>query len=344
MRTSLFRSLTLFICLLSLCSVAITAYADGYDIQLDVPLLPQQTSSTCADASARECIAYYYQHGFITGKSSSIPSEAQLVSEYGSGSITPIVNGLRDYCGVSFGYRAKTTPEDFYTYVSNSLRRGNPVVAEVYLNADTSWVLGYTTNGHYLVISGIKKIGNEEYLVITDPWNINGAGIGQVIEVPWVHICNVCVYYVCEQNGLEIQNGSLPIAALDVCNGYPGSIRVAGWAFDRDNVNGTVPVHVYVGGPAGSGSGYEIYADKGREDVDAVYSVGIYHGFDSVIEVPLRGTQNVYLYACDIGDVWLDNPQFATATVTISDPYTIEYDSNGGRGAPTSQKKHMELT
>ena len=173
-------------------------------IQLDVPLLPQETGHTCADASARECIGYYYQHGLISGKSSSVPSEAQLVSEYGTGSSTPIVNGLRDYCGVTFGYREKTTQDDFYTYVSNSLKKGNPVVAEVYLNTDTSWVLGYTTNGHYIVISGIKNIGGEEYLTITDPWNKNGAGIGQIIDVPWIHICNICVYYVCEQNGLEV--------------------------------------------------------------------------------------------------------------------------------------------
>lgn len=173
-------------------------------IQLDVPLLPQSTGYTCADASARECIAYYYNHGIVTGKSATVPSESQLVSEYGSGSITPIVNGLRDYCGVSFGYREKTTPEDFYAYISNSLKKGNPVVANVYLNTDTSWVLGYTTNGHYIVISGIKKINGEEHLTITDPWNKNGAGIGQVIDVPWIHICNICVYYVCEQNGLEV--------------------------------------------------------------------------------------------------------------------------------------------
>lgn len=140
-----------------------------------------------------------------------------------------------------------------------------------------------------------------------------------------------------------------PIATLDEASGGAGTITVRGWAFDRDALSAAVPIHVYVGGPAGSGAkGYEIFADAGREDVDAAFpGVGIHHGFDSTITVSERGTQTLYFYACDLGSD-LGNDQFATATVTISEPenkyFSITYKKDSGDQTvqyPASEKAQV---
>lgn len=130
-----------------------------------------------------------------------------------------------------------------------------------------------------------------------------------------------------------------PQSTLDNAEGGAGTVHVRGWSFDRDALDSPVPIHVYVGGPAGSGAeGYEIFANTLREDVNNAYpGVGNYHGFDSTIEVQSRGTQTLYVYACDLAG-GPGNQLFATATVTISEPktYTVTYDANGGLCSVTS--------
>lgn len=86
----------------------------------------------------------------------------------------------------------------------------------------------------------------------------------------------------------------------------PNQIRVRGWAFDRDNVNHKVRIHVYVGGSVGANvPSYEIRADKFRPDVNRAFpGVGDYHGFDSTINVDTSrtGNQAIYIYALnDVG-------------------------------------------
>ena len=147
--------------------------------------------------------------------------------------------------------------------------------------------------------------------------------------------------------GVSGGSGQKPIATLDSASGGAGVITVRGWAFDWDDVNASVPVHIYVGGPAGSGAGgYAIEANTEREDVNNVYGCGNNHGFDSTITVTERGTVTLYFYACDI-ESDLGNDQFATATVTITEPqaisYTVSYDANGGTGAPVAQTKTHDV-
>lgn len=88
-----------------------------------------------------------------------------------------------------------------------------------------------------------------------------------------------------------------------VTSNSEGTITVQGWTFDRDNVNSKLAVHVYVGGPAGSGiPAQAISADKCRTDVNRVYpGVGNYHGFDNTIRVNRSGYQVVYIYAINVG-------------------------------------------
>lgn len=96
--------------------------------------------------------------------------------------------------------------------------------------------------------------------------------------------------------------GYNPQGCLDIVEGGTGTVRVRGWAFDRDNMGTGLDVHVYIGGPAGSGAeGHAIKANTYRPDVHNVYGCGSYHGFDATISTGVTGNKTVYVYAINIG-------------------------------------------
>lgn len=113
--------------------------------------------------------------------------------------------------------------------------------------------------------------------------------------------------------------GSNPQGYVDsVTSASSGKITVRGWAFDRDSLGSNLQIHVYVGGPAGSGApAYAITANAYRPDVNNVYKgVGNYHGYNSTISVSRTGTQTVYIYAINVGG-GNTNPLLGTKTVNI---------------------------
>ena len=93
-----------------------------------------------------------------------------------------------------------------------------------------------------------------------------------------------------------------------------GKLHVAGWAFDRDDVNASLGIHIYVGGTFAG----EISAWKGRADVNGSFpGVGDYHGFEETIDVWQSGTQNVEVYALNVGGG--TNILIGSATVNIAE-------------------------
>lgn len=113
--------------------------------------------------------------------------------------------------------------------------------------------------------------------------------------------------------------GSNPQGYVDgVASGSTGKITVTGWAFDRDSLGSNLQIHVYVGGPAGSGApGYAITANAYRPDVNRVFSgVGNYHGYNATFSVSRTGVQTVYIYAINVGG-GNANPLLGTKTVNI---------------------------
>ena len=143
-------------------------------------------------------------------------------------------------------------------------------------------------------------------------------------------------------------SGEAVKAGLDSAAGGAGTLSVSGWAFDPDDPASPVWVHVYVGGPAGSGASlYKFEAKAYREDVEARFpGAGLYHGFNKNFSVAERGNQTIYFYACDLGPVQQE-VLFAQAQVNITDPllqfYTVSYDANGGEGAPEEQFKSHDV-
>ncbi|MBQ3264206.1 MAG: RICIN domain-containing protein [Ruminococcus sp.] len=111
--------------------------------------------------------------------------------------------------------------------------------------------------------------------------------------------------------------GNHPGGHIDTLTGGDGQIKITGWAFDKDNIDVSLNIHMYVGGPAGSGARcYSFYADKESKDVNDFYSITGKHRFDETIKISsIRGKQHVYLYAINIGAG--DNQLIGEGTIRI---------------------------
>ncbi len=93
-----------------------------------------------------------------------------------------------------------------------------------------------------------------------------------------------------------------------------GRVHIRGWAIDSDNVNAAVDVHIYFG-PTGD-YGYNLGpAQRYRPDVGQAYPAGDYHGFDTVIDVPITGTYDWRVYLIDAHGG--PNPMIESGQVTI---------------------------
>ncbi len=91
--------------------------------------------------------------------------------------------------------------------------------------------------------------------------------------------------------------GNDPRGSFDVAESRAaGWISLRGWATDPNVRTRSLNIHVYVGGPAGSGAaGYDIGAARAyRPDVGAAFpGDGNYHGFDTTIATDRTGSQQV---------------------------------------------------
>jgi len=91
---------------------------------------------------------------------------------------------------------------------------------------------------------------------------------------------------------------NIPVGTLDFVSVKPRQVAVRGWAYDRDDLNRSVEIHVYIG---------ETFIGKGianqhRPDVNTVHQgVGEYHGYEFACNIPahLIGSQTITAYAID---------------------------------------------
>ncbi|MFC6354796.1 hypothetical protein [Luethyella okanaganae] len=91
-------------------------------------------------------------------------------------------------------------------------------------------------------------------------------------------------------------DSSSPIASLDVVQASPGTVRLAGWAFDPDTSQ-SIYLHVYI-----NGVGFQVLAGNNRPDVGATWpSAGPYHGFDASLPMQGEGPQTVCIYGINLG-------------------------------------------
>ena len=126
---------------------------------------------------------------------------------------------------------------------------------------------------------------------------------------------------------------SNPTGNLDSISSGAGSISIRGWAFDYDNINANVVIHVYIGGEFAG----DCVAEQERQDVDNTYHVGSKHGFEKTISTNKTGRQRVQIYALNIDDgnntvLWdddIDIKSTDTEGPSITDIQVIDIDSEG---------------
>lgn len=117
--------------------------------------------------------------------------------------------------------------------------------------------------------------------------------------------------------GITIISNQVPEGCLDNVSGGAGKLYVRGWAFDYDDPGASLGIHVYIDGPAGSGTCIgTTTANVSRPDVDNVYHTGSNHGYDAAIACP-AGTHSVYVYAIDTAGG--HNPCIGEGTVTVAE-------------------------
>lgn len=135
-------------------------------------------------------------------------------------------------------------------------------------------------------------------------------------------ISKAFVYHFSDGTGCNDAQGT-----IDLVSGGAGTIRVSGWAFDKDTSD-PIEIHAYVGGGCASGApGYCITADKKRTDVAKAYSVGNYHGYDEVLTVDARGNTDVYLYAINASGTGGNNIFLGKRSVMVSEEFKINFNS-----------------
>lgn len=142
----------------------------------------------------------------------------------------------------------------------------------------------------------------------------------------------VCVYAINVGGGSNVLLGCKtvtianpnPFGHLDsTTSPDPGTVRVRGWAVDPNDRTNPIGVHIYIGGPAGVGRGYDIgSANAFRPDVNAVHTgVGDNHGFDKTLTDIAAGTHEVCAYGINVG-AGTNTVLSACTTVTVKAPPT----------------------
>jgi hypothetical protein len=140
--------------------------------------------------------------------------------------------------------------------------------------------------------------------------------------------CYSCGTKISKAYVYHFNNGYDPQGCIDEVTGGAGTIRIAGWAFDKDSSN-PIDVKVYVGGDSNSGSAcYTITANQTRDDVAKVYSVSSNHGFSKEISIDKTGTLEVYIYAINASGTGGKDVFLGKKTVTVSKPFSVNFESN----------------
>ena len=144
-------------------------------------------------------------------------------------------------------------------------------------------------------------------------------------------------------------NSYAPRGYVDECTGQNGSIRVRGWALDEDNLDVSLWIHIYVD---------ETHAKTIKADIPSNNPGILNHYFDTYVEAT-TGSHYVRVFALNIKTDGSDNGAEHTQLygmpggsfegvnqfndITVSDPYAITYNVNGGSGSVASQDKRTGI-
>lgn len=138
--------------------------------------------------------------------------------------------------------------------------------------------------------------------------------------------CHVYIYY---KNGgkrcvpLPTYDSFEPVGYLDSVSGGAGYINVRGWALDESSPGAQIDVHVYVDNKFVT----SIKANQYRQDVDNVYHLGAYHGYNAKIDLTAFGAGNhtVRVYGINVGGGYHNRELSSSGkTVYVSSGYSLD--------------------
>ena len=118
-----------------------------------------------------------------------------------------------------------------------------------------------------------------------------------------------------------------PQGVLDsISSPSSGTIKLSGWAFDKDSSSESIQIKVYIGSTCLG----TLTANTSRPDVNTAYGITGSHGYSGTLSTSLTGTQTVIIKAVDLGTG--TEYQIASKSVTISaasTSYTTNYNPTG---------------
>ena len=127
-------------------------------------------------------------------------------------------------------------------------------------------------------------------------WSCTG---GNLVCDPSTHANSWCSATADCPPGENTAQGVIDSVSSGTVGSSCGSI--SGWAFDPDVSSQSISVHIYVDGPAGSGTGYDLGATSvARPDVNTAFGITGSHGYSYQIPGLSVGNHTVYAYAIGI--------------------------------------------
>ena len=102
---------------------------------------------------------------------------------------------------------------------------------------------------------------------------------------------------------VPVPGGQSPRLSFDAAETGNGLLYVQGWAYDPDDLNAQLEIHVYLGTAHDNGKHYfTTVANQTRTDVDGQEHCGPYHGFAATFDVSsVRGSAVVRVAALNVG-------------------------------------------
>lgn len=149
---------------------------------LQVPLKGQETNYTCGSASGNMILE-------SLGVNCSESEFWNYANSNGQGTyVYRIAQTLNHFIGADaykYVYTSGMNLDEYYNTISTSINNGYPV--EVVMSIPSGSAFGYSTGGHYAVVTGVYKNATGEYIAkVNDPFSgnwYNNGHQGQQIEV-----------------------------------------------------------------------------------------------------------------------------------------------------------------
>lgn len=177
---------------------------------LSVGLLGQDNNSCCGSCCAAMVCQYLRLNN--SGSVSTLDFWEAVGHSTTAGSIA---NQLNSYLGLasSNGYAyhsltaAGTSQDDFQDLMIRALKNNRPVLVQISISSTDKSLFGYTSGGHYILVTGIEESAGSIYAYVNDPFNGGydnnkpSTHTGQKLKLSLSDLRRLCVNKFTNDNG-----------------------------------------------------------------------------------------------------------------------------------------------